>query len=260
MIHSSISRLRHWLTVVPPRILAFSKAEFEHKPHPGKWSKKEILGHLCDSAQHNWQRFNWGFYADGVFEAKGYRQDELVRQNRYQEQTTGHVLNLWLAMNEQIATVLSAMPEEQWKVRVTAEWLETDWTLEQLAIDYVDHLEHHLKQIFGPDIEALSMSPDWYIAADTAGDLLRTQGNGKPFIKVLEHRTMTAELFAPKGKDTQSPHEQDELYVVISGTGEFIRGEERITFKPGDVLFVPARMPHRFEGFSADFRVWVVFY
>nr|HMQ59527.1 cupin domain-containing protein [Flavilitoribacter sp.] len=211
-------------------------------------------------AQHNWQRFNWGFYAEKTFVANGYRQDHLVRQNRYQEQTTSQVLNLWIGMNEQIVTVLEAMPEEQWKVRVTADWLETPWTLDQLATDYVDHLEHHLKQIFRPEIQDLIIDSRWHVSVEEAAGQLRTESGGKPFVKVLENRTMTAELFAPKGKDTQSPHEQDELYMVISGTGQFIRGDERIACRPGDLLFVPARMPHRFEDFSADFRVWVVFY
>jgi mannose-6-phosphate isomerase-like protein (cupin superfamily) len=71
---------------------------------------------------------------------------------------------------------------------------------------------------------------------------------------------MSVELYAPYGHDPQQPHAQDELYVVQHGTGIFRRGEEAVPFGPGDVLFVPARMPHRFETFSEDFATWVIFW
>jgi mannose-6-phosphate isomerase-like protein (cupin superfamily) len=77
---------------------------------------------------------------------------------------------------------------------------------------------------------------------------------------LLEHGSMQLRWYAPKGEDTQAPHDQDEIYVVASGTGWFRRGDERVAFAPGDALFVPAGAPHRFEDFSADFAAWVVFY
>jgi mannose-6-phosphate isomerase-like protein (cupin superfamily) len=73
-------------------------------------------------------------------------------------------------------------------------------------------------------------------------------------------------LFHPGGPDRQQPHERDELYAIVAGRGEFVidhpapRGSERLGFAPTDVLFVPARVPHRFENFSPDFTAWVVFY
>jgi mannose-6-phosphate isomerase-like protein (cupin superfamily) len=67
-------------------------------------------------------------------------------------------------------------------------------------------------------------------------------------------------LFAPRGTDTQKPHTQDELYIVAAGSGTFVRGEEKIAFAAGDVLFVAAEVPHRFEDFTDDFYTWVVFY
>ena len=66
--------------------------------------------------------------------------------------------------------------------------------------------------------------------------------------------------YAPKGVDSQVPHDQDELYVVISGTGSFERERETVAFGPGDVLFAAAHEAHRFRDFSADFQTWVVFY
>ena len=83
---------------------------------------------------------------------------------------------------------------------------------------------------------------------------------GERFVKVLEHGTMEVEIYAPRGTDGQTPHARDELYVVAGGSGEFVNGSERHPFGPGDVLFVPAGVEHRFEGFTDDLVVWVVFY
>ena len=71
---------------------------------------------------------------------------------------------------------------------------------------------------------------------------------------------MSVELYAPQGHDAQTPHGQDELYVVISGSGTFVNGAARHPFGPGDVLFVPAGVEHRFEDFTDDLAMWVVFY
>lgn len=77
---------------------------------------------------------------------------------------------------------------------------------------------------------------------------------------VLAHGSMLVEYYAPRGNDTQRPHTRDEIYVVIAGTGSFINGSERHPFAPGDMIFVPAGVVHRFEDFSADFATWVIFY
>lgn len=80
------------------------------------------------------------------------------------------------------------------------------------------------------------------------------------FATVLRHGSMAVELYAPRGHDPQTPHKQDELYVVISGSGAFVNDGARQPFGPGDVLFVPAGVEHRFENFSDDFQTWVIFY
>jgi len=80
------------------------------------------------------------------------------------------------------------------------------------------------------------------------------------FAEVLRHGSMTVEWYAPVGHDPQQPHEQDELYVVVSGSGLFLNGELTHPFGPGDVLFVPAGVVHRFLDFTDDFGTWVIFY
>ncbi len=67
-------------------------------------------------------------------------------------------------------------------------------------------------------------------------------------------------FYAPRGIDDQAPHDRDEAYVVMKGTGWFRNGTSRTRFEPGDVLFVPARVEHRFEEFSDDLALWVFFW
>ena len=98
---------------------------------------------------------------------------------------------------------------------------------------------------------------------------------GRSTALMLAHGSMELRWFAPKREDQQTPHDRDELYIVASGTGVFMRavesdpfddttlpiqGEERVRFGPGDALFVAAGTVHRFEEFSEDFATWVVFY
>lgn len=84
--------------------------------------------------------------------------------------------------------------------------------------------------------------------------------DGKRFVELLEHGSLTLELYAPRGSDPQQPHRRDEVYVVARGTGMFFCDGERTPFAAGDALFVPAGVVHRFEGFSDDFAAWVMFY
>jgi len=77
---------------------------------------------------------------------------------------------------------------------------------------------------------------------------------------LLEHGTMELGFYKPDGSDPQQPHTQDEIYIVQSGSGYFVCGEQRQPFETGEALFVPAGVVHRFEDFSDDFAAWVVFY
>ncbi|HWJ28047.1 MAG TPA: cupin domain-containing protein [Flavisolibacter sp.] len=80
------------------------------------------------------------------------------------------------------------------------------------------------------------------------------------FTLMMEYGTMQLEYYAPRDKDHQSPHKKDELYVIVSGSGYINRSGTREEFGAGDVVFVPAGMPHRFEDFTNDFATWVIFY
>lgn len=77
---------------------------------------------------------------------------------------------------------------------------------------------------------------------------------------LFEHGSLLVKVYAPRGIDGQTPHTRDEIYVVMRGTGAFFDGEERRPFEPGDFLFAPAGTVHRFEDFSDDFAVWVMYF
>jgi len=82
---------------------------------------------------------------------------------------------------------------------------------------------------------------------------------GRAFVG-LRHGSMRVLLYAPLGTDEQTPHTQDELYIVQSGRGRFRKGDKVGAFGPGDVIFVEAGATHRFEDFSKDFAAWAVFW
>lgn len=83
---------------------------------------------------------------------------------------------------------------------------------------------------------------------------------GVRFVELFRHGSLSVEMYAPRGHDPQLPHTRDEVYVVAQGSGTFWDGETRRPFVAGDFLFVEAGRPHRFEEFTRDVAVWVMFY
>lgn len=83
---------------------------------------------------------------------------------------------------------------------------------------------------------------------------------GARSVMALEHGSVTIKLYAPRGHDPQHPHVRDEIYIVVSGRGMFAHGQRRDAFGPGDFLFASAGLAHRFEEFTDDLAVWVIFY
>ncbi len=83
---------------------------------------------------------------------------------------------------------------------------------------------------------------------------------GERFVQGLRHGSMSVEFYAPVDVDPQTPHSQDELYFIHSGTGVLMIAGEAHAFAPGTCLLVAAGVEHRFENFSPDFSTWVVFW
>lgn len=119
---------------------------WDYKPLPEKWSKKEIIGHLTDSAQINLQRF-----VRCTFEEEFkliYHQAEWVQAQRYQHAGIEQLLGLWRLLNLQIIRVLENYPAERKRVLCDTGKTEISLhTIEWVANDYVEHLIHHLNQI-----------------------------------------------------------------------------------------------------------------
>jgi hypothetical protein len=121
--------------------------DWTYKTTPEKWSRKEIIGHLIDSAQVNLQRFVRCTYEENF--KLTYEQVEWVQAQRYQDADINELLNLWKALNMQIVRVLTNYPAERLQAKCDNSKTTVGLhTVEWLAQDYVDHLNHHLNQIY----------------------------------------------------------------------------------------------------------------
>jgi hypothetical protein len=128
------------MTLLP----ALSDEETHRRAAPDKWSKKEILGHLIDSASNNHQRFVRALSSTEVV-LPGYAQTEWVKGQDYEHESWTDIVGLWASLNRHLAHVIERIPEEKTGVRCRIG--ERDLALGELIPDYVAHLEHHLKQI-----------------------------------------------------------------------------------------------------------------
>lgn len=123
-----------------------SETALTTRPAPGKWSKKEIIGHLVDSAQNNIQRFVRAQY-EGPGVHIVYRQDDWVRLQDYQVYPTADLLQLWVLLNRHLGRIWARMDSETLALTCTMNGSGGEpetWTLEALAVDYLRHLKHHL--------------------------------------------------------------------------------------------------------------------
>lgn len=129
------------------KLFDISESESELRPAPGKWSKKEIIGHLIDSASNNHQRFVRA-QEKPPLTFPGYTQDFWVDRQRYQSEPWKTLVALWTTYNSHLVHLISNIPGDCEGNLCT---IATDQpvTLKWLAEDYVKHAEHHLKQIFG---------------------------------------------------------------------------------------------------------------
>lgn len=122
------------------------ESEWAAKPDPAKWSKKEVLGHLIDSALNNHRRFVVGQYAQG--QNIVYAQDQWVASQNYQQAHTPELIALWQLLNLQIVRILENMPADAYQhVCDTGKNGPELHTLEWLAEDYVAHMRHHFLKL-----------------------------------------------------------------------------------------------------------------
>ena len=129
-----------------PRLLLLGETEAALKPAPGKWSPKEIIGHLIDSAANNHQRFVRAQTGVTALQPYRYEQDQWVGIQQYQAADWQTLLSLWFFYNVHLAHVISRINTELIDNQLDV-WDEPV-TLGFVAEDYVRHLKHHLAQIF----------------------------------------------------------------------------------------------------------------
>lgn len=146
-MRSTTEHLEKIIHVYTPSLEAISDETYELRPHPEKWSKKEILGHLVDSAQNNIRRLIVAQYEDTPNIT--YAQDEWVKCAGYREYPVRDLIPLWELLNRHLARVLRQMdpPAAQRKCSMGGE----PQTLQWIAADYCDHLLHHLHQVLDLD-------------------------------------------------------------------------------------------------------------
>ncbi|WP_407312496.1 DinB family protein [Desulfosporosinus sp. SB140] len=142
-----IERLNYLIEVLPIKANRFSEEEFSSKPMD-KWSKKEILGHLCDSATNNYHRFIRIQFEEQPFVVVSYKQNEWVLINDYQNMPTDDVVGFWIVINRQIVRIISKIPEEKLSY-LCDDGDNKFFTFSELIEDYLRHMDHHLVQIFG---------------------------------------------------------------------------------------------------------------
>jgi Cupin domain/DinB superfamily len=228
--------------------------ESRSRKHNDKWSKKEILGHLIDSARINLNRFTDILISNEKYIVKSYLQDQLVLVNDYQNTPEYDLISLWQLLNHQIISVLKgAKQSDLQKIIVVG---NEEKTLSWLAIDYVEHMEHHLSQIFETD--NLLSPPLWISLSDAVQKL--NEEKDQEFVGLAHFADLEIEYYQPKNTDKQNPHLKDEVYFIVSGTSEFVVNQHKVTVSKGDVLFVKAGDEHRFVNFTDDFATWVIFY
>ena len=98
------------------------------------------------------------------------------------------------------------------------------------------------------------------VKIDLVASATKLAQSGDASVALFQHGDANLLLFVPQDQDNQQAHKRDEIYFIQAGHGIFKRGGETVRFDAGDVLFVPAGVPHRFASFSAEFKAWVVFF
>ncbi|WP_243523445.1 DinB family protein [Bacillus pseudomycoides] len=140
------TQLENTIHIASQKMILIS--DMDIKLTPTKWSKKEILGHLCDSGTVNHKRFVDILTSKEFITLTGYDQNSWVYAHNYQQSfSTNEVLKLWEAINTQIIKLLDNVKNEHWQLTCKLED-QQEVTLEWLVTDYIEHMNHHLTQIF----------------------------------------------------------------------------------------------------------------
>ncbi|MGI8583758.1 MAG: DinB family protein [Chitinophagaceae bacterium] len=144
MSDTAIVRLEYLCDTIPQLLWEIDEKIFSLKTLPDKWSKKQIIGHLIDSATNNHQRFIRGQFED--IPTIAYDQNKWNEYSYYQVFDKEQIINFWTIYNKQLIELLRNIPVENLQKECIANEGKK-YTLDFLITDYVEHLEHHLKQV-----------------------------------------------------------------------------------------------------------------
>ena len=144
MVSASLARLDYLCSIVPGLLSKLSEEEISFRPAPTKWSIKETLGHLIDSATNNHHRFVRAQFEDKPLIT--YNADDWVAASHYQTMSSVHMISFWHLYNHHIAELIKQIPAEILE-RECNSGDESPHTLVWLFDDYVVHLEHHLGEM-----------------------------------------------------------------------------------------------------------------
>ena len=144
-MHETAKELRRTLLKASPMLALIEDREASLKSSPNVWSKKEILGHLIDSAGNNQQKFVRAM-AEKRLDFVGYQQNHWVDSQKYNDRNWQDLLILWSALNLHLAHVIENVAPEVLTNEITIDDAGS-FTLEFIMKDYVGHLKHHLRQI-----------------------------------------------------------------------------------------------------------------
>jgi len=140
-----LKRLRTLIEEVPPKLSKLAQSQVELKPSSSRWSPKEELGHLLDSAANNHQRIVRAQLEDEP-KMPGYDGNAWVELHKYQHRDWKEMIDIWRALNRQLLAAAEAVPESAWSRTCTiADSLPL--TLKFVFEDYIDHMVHHLQHI-----------------------------------------------------------------------------------------------------------------
>ncbi|MBK7409680.1 MAG: DinB family protein [Saprospirales bacterium] len=231
-----------------------------HRYAPGKFSVAEVLSHIID-AERIFAYRALCFARNDKTDLPGFEQDDYALVSGADNRSKASIETEYLTVRNATIELFRTFDE----TTLSRVGIANTFEMSVRAIPFllVGHELHHLQIIkdrYLKGVIAESSELPWRFSMARAVKELEKQANRSPFVQLMNEQEFTVEWYAPQGVDSQTPHLEDELYIVASGSGTFENGGQSVPFSAGDVLFVPAGQEHRFINFSDDFATWVVFF
>jgi len=225
---------------------------------PGKFSIAEVLSHVID-AERIFSDRALRFARNDKADLPGYDPDDYAAKSKANRRSKSSIETEYLTVRNATIELFRTFDAPTLKRMGKASGHE----MSVRAIPYilVGHELHHIQFIKEYYLKGFVAQPSeipWRFSMVRAVNELEKQSS--PFVQLMNEQEFTVEWYAPQGVDSQTPHLEDELYIIATGSGTFENGGQSVPFSAGDLLFVPAGQEHRFVDFSDDFATWVVFF